>query len=163
MFHSHGWLILVPLTAIGIYGCSKPDGSEPRSETSQQRNTQQTASNSPQVDLDKLEAPAAATYEFLDAVRTGNDEKATKMLSTIAREKTAALNLNITPPASDTARFTLGKVEYIGQDGARVASLWTDVDKDGLTNSDEAIWVLRREEEGWRVVGVAATVFHGEP
>ena len=49
--------------------------------------------------------------EFLEAVRTGNDEKAAKMLSTVARQKTAALNRNVTPPASDTARFAVGKVD----------------------------------------------------
>ena len=85
------------------------------------------------------------------------------MLSTVAREKTASLNRNVTPPASDTARFTVGKVEYVNDDGARVACTWTDLDEEGQPKSDEAIWVLRREHQGWRVVGVAAQVFPGEP
>jgi hypothetical protein len=85
------------------------------------------------------------------------------MLSTLAREKTASLNRNVTPPASDTAKFSVGKVEYLGDDGARVECTWTDLDEDGQQKSDDAIWVLRREEEGWRVAGVAAQVFPGEP
>ncbi len=111
----------------------------------------------------KLDGPAAAVQEFLEALRTGNDEKASKMLSTAARQKTAALNRNVTPPASDTARFTIGKVDYVNDDGARVASTWTDLDEEGKPKTDEAVWVLRREDKGWHVAGVAAQVFPGEP
>ena len=47
-------------------------------------------------------------------------------------------------------------------DGARVAMTWTDVDDEGKPTSDKAIWVLRKETEGWRVVGTAAIFFPGE-
>lgn len=95
----------------------------------------------------------------MEAVRTGNDEKATQMLSSVAREKAASLNRNVTPPASDTARFTVGKVDYVGDDGARVACTWTDLDEEGQPKTDTAVWALRRESEGWRIAGVAAKVF----
>ena len=108
-------------------------------------------------------APAAAVGEFLEALRTGNDERASKMLTATARQKTASLNRNVTPPASDTARFSIGKVDYVNDDGARVACTWTDLDEQGQPKTDEAIWVLRREQEGWRIAGVAAQVFPGEP
>ena len=111
----------------------------------------------------KIEGPAAAVQDFLEALRTGSDEKASKMLSTAARQKTAALNRSVTPPASDTAKFAVGKVEYVNEDGARVASTWTDIDEDGKPKTDEAVWVLRREDKAWRVAGVAAQVFPGEP
>jgi len=110
----------------------------------------------------KADGPAGAVHEFLEAVRTGNDEKAAKMLSTVARQKTAALNRNVTPPASDTARFAIGQVDWVGKDGARVECTWTDVDADGQPKTDEAIWVVRHEPEGWRIVGVAAMVFPDE-
>jgi hypothetical protein len=109
-----------------------------------------------------LEGPAAATQEFLEALRTGNDEKATAMLSTTARQKTASLNRSVTPPASDTARFSVGKVDYVNEDGARVSCTWTDYDEEGQAKTDRAIWVLRREKDEWRVVGVAAQIFPGE-
>jgi hypothetical protein len=148
------WAVLV----IVIAGCDKFGGSGQSAATSpkaaQDGNYSQAAV--------KLEPPAAAVAEFLEAVRTGNDEKAAKMLSTAARQKTAALNRNVTPPASDTARFAVGKVDWVGEDGARVACTWTDIDGDGQPKTDEAIWVVRREPEGWRIVGVAAMVFPGE-
>ena len=40
---------------------------------------------------------------------------------------------------------------------------WTDIDPDGQPKTDEAIWVLRHESRGWRIAGVAAQVFPGEP
>ena len=78
-------------------------------------------------------------------------------------QKTASLNRNVTPPASDTARFSIGKIDYVNDDGARVACTWTDLDEQGQPKTDEAIWVLRREQDGWRIAGVAAQVFPGEP
>ncbi len=163
MLRNHGWLTMVTLTIISILGCGKSEGPAMRAGTSAERHNQSTASFNTSSNQGKMGDPTAACYEFLEAVRTGNDETAAKMLSSTAREKADALNRRVTPQASDTARFTLGKVELIGEDGARVESTWTDVDDDGKTSSDTTIWALRREPEGWRVVGVAWTVFQGEP
>lgn len=149
------WSVLVVIIA----GCDKMGGSSQTAATSPKTNAP-ADDDSPATA--KLEAPAAAVAEFLEAVRTGNDEKAAKMLSTAARQKTAALHRNVTPPASDTAKFAVGKVDWVGDDGARVACTWTDVDTDGQPKTDEAIWVVRREPEGWRIAGVAAMVFPGE-
>lgn len=110
----------------------------------------------------RLDGPAKAVYEWLDAVRAGNDAKATAMLTQIARQKAIEQDRTVRPAASDTARFQVGAVQYIGEDGARVASLWTDVDENGESQTDEALWVLRKEADGWHVAGVAATIFEGE-
>jgi hypothetical protein len=156
MLRYHGWLTLVTLTLIGILGCGKSEGPAQQSAASP-NNIQSTAKTS-------SDTPAAACYEFLEAVRTGNDEKAARMLSATSREKAAALNRSVTPSASDTARFTVDeKVKYIGEDGAQVKSTWTDTDGDGQTQSDDSVWVLRHEQDGWRIVGVAVMIFPGEP
>jgi hypothetical protein len=154
------WLVMSALLAVLISGCGKsaaPDNSSAASNT-----TDGAVANAGSESEATGDAPTAAVREFLEALRTGNDERASKMLSTVARQKTAALNRNVTPPASDTARFAVGKVDYVNDDGARVACTWTDVDEQGQPKTDQAIWVLRREQEGWRVVGVAAEVFPGE-
>jgi hypothetical protein len=163
MLRNHGWLTVVTLAIIATSGCSKSEGPATRAGTFAERQNQSAASFSPSANRANMGDPRAACYEFLEAVRTGNDEKAAKMLSSVAREKVDALNRRVTPQASDTARFTLGKVELVGEDGARVESTWTDVDDDGQASTDTTIWALRREAEGWRVAGVAWTVFPGEP
>ncbi len=155
------WLVISAALAVLASGCGKSAGTSstaPGGGDAVGPNGNAVAQSGEQ-----LEGPAAAVQEFLEALRTGNDEKAAKMLSATAREKTASLNRNVTPPASDTARFAVGKVEYINDDGARVACTWTDLDEEGQPKTDEAIWVLRREDEAWRVAGVAAQVFPGEP
>jgi hypothetical protein len=165
MLRNQGWFTLVALALISFFGCGKSDGPG-QTGTPTDKNTQSTVSTAPstvgKIPSD-LEPPAAACFEFLEAVRAGNDEKASQMLSTTAREKASALNRSVTPPASDTARFSVGKVKYINEDGAQVESTWIDTDDDGQPRSDAAVWVLRREQQGWRVVGVAATIFPGEP
>ncbi len=158
MCKMHGmtlWTAVVLLVA----GCTKPAGTDRPSTTPQ---GSEATTNDRGDAAAKAGGPAEAVTQFLEAVRTGNDEAATQMLSAVARQKAAALNRNVTPPASDTAKFAVGKVDYVGNDGARVASTWTDLDPDGQPKTDEAIWVVRRESNGWRIAGVAAQVFPGE-
>ena len=172
MSKTHCLLISAAL-AVLVSGCGKSAGtsqssSAPADATQPAVNavtdsSANSSANSSAASTVKLDGPAAAVQEFLEALRTGNDEKASQMLSTAARQKTAALNRNVTPPASDTARFTVGKVDYVNDDGARVASTWTDLDEQGKPKTDEAVWVLRREDSAWHVAGVAAQVFPGEP
>jgi hypothetical protein len=110
------------------------------------------------------DGPAAALGQFLEAVRTGKDQQTNHMLTAKARTTLAQLGGGgLTPPASDTARFTVGKVDLIGQDGARVASTWTCLDKDGKPVSRQMLWVMRHEAEGWRVAGVAWTIIEDQP
>jgi hypothetical protein len=106
--------------------------------------------------------PAEAVTQFLEAVRTGNDEMATKMFTPLARKRAAEMDIQVAPRGSDTAKFEVGKVEQVGEDGARVTSKWTDLDKNGRPRTDEILWMVRREAEGWRIAGMAATVFEGE-
>jgi hypothetical protein len=156
------WLAISALLAVVVSGCGKPVDTGVSATTSNS-NKDAVKTDAVAKSDEKLSGPAAAIHEFLEALRTGNDEKASKMLSSMARKKTAALNRSVTPPASDTARFTIGKVDYVNEDGARVACTWTDVDETGQPRTDEAVWVLRREEGAWHVAGVAAIIFPGEP
>jgi hypothetical protein len=152
------WTTLVLI----VTGCSKQSEPGQPAAATQQSQSATVPANEPQTTEAKADGPAAAVAEFLEAIRTGNDEVASKMLSTVARKKTAALNRSVTPPASDTAKFTVGKVKQVAPDIAHVACTWTDLDPDRQPKTDEAIWVVRHEQSGWRVAGVAAQVFPGE-
>lgn len=162
------WVGLSVLLVAGISGCGQNDTTSPTAQNGgKPANTADAqgaavATSTDPTTAAKLDGPGKAVFEFLDAVRTGNDAKATAMLTTVAREKTAEMNRSVRPPASDTAKFQVGAVEYVGEDAARVATTWTDLDENGEPQTDEALWVLRRESEGWRVAGVAATIFEGE-
>jgi hypothetical protein len=152
MSRKHGLAILAVL-AIAASGCGKSADTPTTLGSGTSQTTNAVAQTRP------TDGPEGTITQFLDALRTGNDDIATKLLSTAAREKSASLSRGVTPPASDTAKFAVGKVDYINDDGARVACTWTDLDEEGESRTDEAIWVLRRETSGWRVCGVAAKVF----
>ena len=119
-----------------------------------------TGSANPPKDLD---SPEGVVFRFLDAVRKGNDRQSAAMLSELARKGYKELKIPALPPPSGTTRFEIGRVEYPGKDLARVAAKWIDVVERGHEHSDQMTWTLRKEAEGWRIVGLAATVFQGEP
>ena len=101
--------------------------------------------------------PEAAVTAFLEAVRTGDDELACAMLTALARRKTEESDMVVSPPGSDTAKFQVRGTELLGS-RARVASCWTDLDTDGQPHTDEIVWILRQQPEGWRISGMEARV-----
>lgn len=138
-------------------GCSKSsDNGSAQAPPASNLNSTSTAANGAQQD------PKLVVTAFLDAIRAGSDDKAMSLLTKAAHQKAVETNRSPTPPASDTAHFEVGETEFLGEDGARVACKWTDLDESGQPRTDKALWVCRRESEGWRVAGVAAIVFENE-
>jgi hypothetical protein len=159
MCKMHG-VALGTILLVIVAGCGKTGGTGQASNA--QPDPGAAAGGDAAESVNKADGPAAVVAEFLEAVRTGNDETALRMLSKATRQKWVALNRAVTPPASDTAKFTIGKVDYL-EGGARVASTWTDLDADRQPTTTEAFWVVRQEDEGWRVAGVAGEAFPGGP
>lgn len=149
---SKRWMLLLALLSVAGLGCGGSKGDSSSASAGGSRETA-AATKSPQ-----LEPPAAAVAEFLDAVRVGDDGKAASMFTPAARTQVVQLGYQVAPTKSDTATFTVGKVEYLKGGGARVAATWTDYGK-----TDEMLWMLRSGTEGWRIAGMAAVVFAGEP
>jgi type II secretion system protein G len=104
-----------------------------------------------------LDPPAAVVETFLEAVRVGDDEKAASLFTPAARAQVARLGYQVAPKASDTATFDVVKVTSI-DDHATVVATWTDHDR-----TDRTVWIVRSGDEGWRIFGMEATVFPGEP
>jgi hypothetical protein len=127
---------------------------------------QSQTGNGPEAEASQVAAsdgPDAAVHRFLEAVRTGNDDQASQMLTPVARQKTAEYNMVVAPPGSDTASFKVGEVDMISNEGAHVASFWTDVDENGAKHTDTIIWMVRKEVQGWRIAGMATRVFDDKP
>lgn len=102
--------------------------------------------------------PAGLIGEFLEAVRTGDDDKASRLLTPLARKKTAEVEMVVAPPGSDTAKFKVLEVEVDGQE-SHVSSDWTDLDGNGQPHTDRIVWFLRQEADGWRIFGMATRIF----
>ncbi len=99
---------------------------------------------------------------FLEAVRAGDDEKAAGLLTPLARQKTAEMEMVVAPPGSDTAKFQVLEMEVIGAE-AQVATDWTDLDTDGRPHTDRIVWMMRKDTDGWRISGMATRVFIDRP
>lgn len=157
---SGSWKIWAAFMASVIAGCSQSEGEKPAADAPSAEATTQAAAN------DSEGGPAEAVYAFLKAVRDGKDDEANNMLTTLAREETTKMNMVVAPPGSETATFEVGEVELLSEgdeQGAHVASKWTDVGDDGQPHTDDIIWMLRKQPEGWRIAGMATKVFEDQP
>jgi len=146
------WALILPAIACIVMGCSKGQDGEV-----------QISGDAAPAELIVGPTPEAAVKEFLEAVKSGNDDRASFMLSDAARQKTTEMEMVVAPPGSATATYEVGDVEYVTEDkdGAHVASKWTDL-QDGESHTDEIIWILRKEAVGWRIAGMATKIFDDE-
>lgn len=118
-----------------------------------------------EADPTKTGPAKAAVAAFLDAVKRGDDATARGLLTKVARAKTEELGMSVAPPVADTATYAVRECEIVTDAGdvAHVATVWTDVAADGSQSSENVIWVVRLDPEGWRVVGMALRVFDDMP
>lgn len=165
------WSTVCIFAAVLVLGCQKPspqpDGAQSASRPAapSSSDTEKKPAPAGQNDLKSQTAdPVSAVKVFLEAVRTGDDEKVVQLFSELAREQAGKLNRQFAPVGSDTARYEVfNDVEYLAPDGARVKSTWTDLDSQGKPRTDEITWMLRKEADGWRIAGMATVIFEGEP
>lgn len=146
---------MLPLAVVllGLAGCQDQGQSQPDVPAI----TEETLALDPAAA--EASTPAEAVTDFLQAVKQGDDDTAARMLTQVAQHKTAELDMAVSPPGSDTARFEIGQVVMDDEDHARVASAWTDIDREGNPRTDQITWLLRRQEEGWRISGMATKIF----
>ena len=108
--------------------------------------------------------PIEIVSSFLEALRSGDETTAEALLTTMAREETERHDLVVRPPGTPTAKFTIGETEYVDaqQQGAHVHSIWTEGEGSSEAVTYEIVWVLRRQEDGWRVAGMATEIIDGQ-
>lgn len=173
---------LAPLFAFTTYmGCGSspapsPEAASPSSAPAvAQENPSQA--NTPALDRDSFQgspaqnvavdlpvnaqsAPEAVVTAFLAALKSGDDGVTAALLTGTARQETAKHNLAVQPPGSPMAQYEVTAAEVDKQDPSlsQVACLWTEAGEQGTTRTDEVIWVLRKETQGWRVCGMATQV-----
>ena len=150
--------LLLGSCAVLLAGCGTSD-SPPQGNSE----TKAQASDSPASLPAKSATPAEVVRQFLTAVKVADDHIAESLLTNLAREKTAEMEIEVAPPGSDTASFEIGQVAFVSNSEAHVASYWTELDEQGQPRTDEIIWDLRASDQGWRIAGMATVVFEGDP
>jgi hypothetical protein len=152
------------MVAIMLAGCgpSATPSDQRQAASDAPQATAPASTNAEAAGKTAMNDPAVAVYDFLEGIKQGEDEKVSQRMTKLAREKIGQQGLAVAPQRSDTAKFQVGQVKYVGDNGAQVAATWTDWDANHEQQTDNMVWVVRKEPEGWRVLGMAAEVFPGE-
>ena len=140
------WLSLSALLA-GLVGCSQSEKSPSNTSATPAAAiagpNAGTAAGGPSG-----AGPETAVSDFLQAFKQGNDEKASLMLTPMARKMVVQQHLTVAPRGSETSKFEVGRVERLAEDGARVYTTLTDAGDNGQPESVEIIWMVRHVEDG---------------
>jgi hypothetical protein len=166
------WLFaaLFGLLAISAAGCGKPDspaaadgrrgdGLDPAHLASGYPEDHQSAEKGPAGKL-KDETPDKVLIQFLDAAKLGDQKKLSALMSKVARAEAEKYHIDFELQSYKDATYKLGQYEYLtaAKNTAHVACTWTDHDGNAAYSHD-VIWVMRKEDEGWRVVGMITKPF----
>lgn len=147
--------IIATVSVLGFaVGCGGPKESQTPA-SADPGSTSTPASNT--TTSVKNQDPSQAVTAFLEALRSGDDQVAEALLTTRAREETARHNLTVQPPGTPNATYQVGRVEYPDkqQGTAYVECRWTERYKDGTEDAFDVVWVMRFEQAGWHVAGMA--------
>jgi hypothetical protein len=144
------WFVMLGVACLGFSGCGKSDDQDPVATVT-----------APPAN------PEEVLQQFLTSVKAGEKAKAENLLTTIAREKTAAEGIGIGNLSNAGMSFEVQGVQNLampdGKEAAHVSCVFTEKQEDGKSESHNIIWALRKETVGWRVAGMAWTPFAGEP
>lgn len=157
-------LILAGVTSTG---CGKADSNPPTLETSPDQSTALPGGTAVAA-YEPKQVPTDATPDqvvsvFLEAMRAADATSVEALLTTKAREETTRANMPVEPVAAPHAQFQVAQPQYLpmNPNGAHVQAQW--VESDGmLTYTHTVIWVLRRQDDGWRIAGFAIELVPGQ-
>ncbi len=161
-------VLLITLAGL-IYGCQPPAADEGGGTESAAPPSDASAQASPagtsQLPLIRRQDPVETVNEFLTALRAGDTATVTQMLSVKAQQATAAHNMAISPPGNPTAQFSVNPNDVLepGDGTTLVLSNWTDVDANGVKQTYDVGWMLKQDNGGLAVTGMATRVFEDSP
>ncbi len=174
------WILVAAvgiLTTAGL-ACSKSDGPEPGEVKRGEHLTDavhltsgyeenvghESTGKAATTAHGKSETPDKVVEQFLKAAKSGDQQKLSQLLSKAAQEETSKHGIDFELDSYHNAVFKLEGFEYLTPEKttAHVACKWTDTDETGSYTHD-VLWVLRKEEPGWRVVGMITRPFPDQP
>ncbi|WP_425617542.1 hypothetical protein NA78x_001222 [Anatilimnocola sp. NA78] len=160
-----GWELAVAVLVIaaGFAGCGKKDALPPTMESNQGQPAGTAVAAAPPKEVPVEATPDQVVTVFLDAMRAGDAATTEALLTTKAREETKKHDLPVAPNAAPNAQFQVAPAQYLqnNPNGAHVQARWVEVyGEESITN--EVIWVLRKQNDGWRVAGFAIELVPGQ-
>jgi hypothetical protein len=149
-------------TAVLATGCGKSETTAPTTEAPAQP-AQQAVAAAPAKEVPSDASPDQVISVFLDAMKAGDAATTEALLTIKAREETTRLGLPVAPSAAPNAVFEVAPAQVLpnNPNGAHVQARWTEKYNDE-TITNEVIWVLRKQNDGWRVAGFAIELVPGQ-
>ena len=95
--------------------------------------------------------PQDTVRDFLHAITQGEDKMATSLLSYAAQRETWSNGLALSSDGFPGTRFQITAQELVRENEAHVETTWVDEHN----NSYPCVWLLRNEQQGWRIFAMA--------
>ena len=96
----------------------------------------------------------------------GDAETASSMLTSKAYMEMQNAEMHVLPPGSPNAQYQINNVSFEPQHGgAFVDCQWSDIADDGSNErrSYDITWILRQENNAWKVAGMSTALFPNQP
>ncbi|MCA9271328.1 MAG: hypothetical protein KDA41_22750 [Planctomycetales bacterium] len=160
---NHRLMLAAVATATALaWGCNKPAAETTEASPTGEGQAQASAGagSGSTVVAPPATTPDQAVVAFLNAVRAGKSDVAASLLTNRARAEMDNAGLPVQPPGSPSAKFEIGEIQLLPDHaGAHVASTWSDTTPEGELRSYDITWILRNENDAWRVAGMATRLF----
>ncbi len=161
-----GSLLIIALALAGCSSKKAVDSAGPVAGSNMATNQQ--AAGQQNVVQQPLAVPASASPDqvvtvFLNALRSGDSPTTESLLTAKARQELAKHSLSVDVQSAPNASYQVRTAEILAdQSGAHVKSVWTEKFDDG-DETYEIVWALRRQQDGWRLAGMALQLIPGQP
>jgi hypothetical protein len=109
--------------------------------------------------------PHEVVLAFLNGMRDGNSGVTGALLTRQAHEETLKHNWPVQPPGAPSATYQLGDASFLDpqQSAVQIPCVWSEPDAAGGNVQFQVVWVLRKQQDGWRVAGFATEIVPGKP
>jgi len=148
-----------PVSQNGGVNVSEPVDAGPTLQSSHGEPTQSDTaevSRKPVTMPEPNATPQQVVHAFLEATRGGDKQIASELLTRKAVEETTKRGLSVQPPGSASMHYVIGRSEPAPNNKVYVNSVWSEQYDDGSKEEYEVVWILRQENVGWRITGMAA-------
>ncbi len=152
-------LVIALLTALSV-GCGESPQTEVATSGQQTGQAGQQPGFTPVRPAKVYSDPQMSVQDFLAAVTTGDDATATALLTTKAQQEAWSNGLAISSDGFPNARFKITET-LIGDTGvtAEVGTVWMD----GNDETYPCVWILKKEQHGWCISGMATKFLESAP
>ncbi len=158
---------LVMLTLVGCgsgKGTPTAGGEEKAAATTAQASATTPADDENTLTITEESTPDIVVSGFLEALRSGDKESTSALLTAKALAETTKHGVTVDPMSSPDSMYEVAAPKFLADNpkGAHVDSIWHEKLADGSDASYTITWVLRKEVAGWRIAGLAMEILPGE-